>query len=277
MKTGINCWCFPADFNLEQSMKIAQKTGFDGIEINMEEKNKSEEISLNLNSTDKDIKKIKKKAENLKIEIPSISTSLFWNYSLTDSNKKIREKAINILKKMIDAADILDVDTILVVPGVVNENVSYREAYKRSLRVFQEVESYAEKKEVNIGIENVWNKFLLSPLEMNKFIEKIDSPYVGCYFDVGNVLNFSFPEYWIEILADKILKVHVKDFKTGIGNMSGFTHLLQGDVNWPRVIKALKEVDYNDYLTAELSPYQHFPENIADDTVNALNKIINIK
>ena len=111
---------------------------------------------------------------------------------------------------------------------------------------------------------------------MKRFIEEIDSTYVGVYFDVGNVLDFSYPEYWIEILAEKIVKVHVKDYKTDVGNINGFTHLLQGDVNWKKVIKALRNSGYDDYLTAELSQYNDFPDKLAEDTENALSGIIDM-
>lgn len=276
MKKGINCWCFPSGFSLVECMEIAYKAGFDGIEINMkEESNKS--LDLVLNSSEKELLGIKKIADEMNLEIPSISTSLFWKYCLTSSDKDIREKGKMILREMLRAASIVGADTILVVPGVVNEKTSYLEAYSRALKVLKGIKDMAEELQVKIGIENVWNKFLLSPLEMKRFIDEIDSSYVGAYFDVGNVVDFSYPEYWIEILGERIFKVHVKDFKCSIGNVQGFTNLLEGDVNWLSVIEYLKEAGYNDYLTAELSPYKSFPRKLAEDTASSLEYIIKRK
>ncbi len=273
MKKGINCWCFPADFGIEKCMAIAAEAGFEGIELNMEEE---KEGSINLNSTVEEILNFKELSDKYNIEITSLSTSLFWQYPITANQKKIRKKAEKIIKKMIDSAHVLELEEILVVPGIVNRDVSYQTAYQRALHTFRKIKTDAEDKGVRIGIENVWNKFLLSPLEMKGFIEEIDSSHVGFYLDVGNLLNYSYPVHWIEVLADEIIKVHVKDFKTGIGNINGFTNLLQGDVDWKQVIRALREVNYDDYLIAELSPYKTCPVQLAVDTANALQCIINL-
>jgi len=269
-------------------MEVASKAGFDGLELNLNE-SKSEFASkeatvsktdlydvlvLSMESPTEEIQLIKEMAEQYKIDIPSVSTDLFWKYPLTSNDTNVRTKAMEIVKKMIDSAKILGADTVLVVPGLVDEEVSYKTAYDRSLECFLELRKYAEEKEIHIGVENVWNKFLMSPLEMRSFIDKINSPFVGTYFDVGNVLNFSYPEYWIEILSDTIRKVHVKDFKTSIGNITGFTSLLEGDVNWIKVIEAFRKVGYDGYLTAELTPYRLFPEELIISTSKALDKII---
>ena len=273
LKKGINCWCFPAEFEIEKCMEIAAEAGFEGIELNIEEEKKD---SINLNSTDEEILRFKELSDKYNIEIISLATSLFWKYPLTSNQKVIREKAVKIIKKMIDAACTLEVDVILVVPGIVDREVSYQKAYQRALHTFRKIRPYAEGKGVKIGIENVWNKLLLSPLEMKRFIDEIDSPYVGFYLDVGNLLNYSYPLHWIEILADEIIKVHVKDFKIDIGNINGFTHLLQGDVDWEQVIRALRKIKYDDYLIAELSPYKTCPAQLAVDSANALQCIINL-
>ena len=112
--------------------------------------------------------------------------------------------------------------------------------------------SEAEQFKVSIGLENVWNKFLLSPLEMKKLIDDIDSPYIGSYFDVGNVLINGYPEQWINILGKRIKKVHIKDYKLGTVPHEGFVGLLEGDVDFPRVLNALHNVGYDDYLIAEV-------------------------
>lgn len=200
-------------------------------------------------------------ADDVGIEISSLMTLLFWDYSLTSNNKRTRAKARDIVRKMLQFASYLQVDTILVVPGAVDvffkpnvEIVPYEVAYEKSLSALQQCAEIAEEYKVTIGIENVWNKFLLSPLEMRDFIDKINSKYVGCYFDVGNVLLTGYPEQWIHILGKRIKKVHIKDFKIAIGNANGFCGLLEGDVKWAEVTKALEGIGYNDYLVAETVP-----------------------
>lgn len=288
MKKGINAWCFPGNYTIEKCMEISAAAGFDGIEINMTEEmtekssgqtiteqlSFTENTALTLTFGEREIQDIKRCAKKYGLDIPSISTSLLWRYPLTGNEEKVREKAIEIVRRMIDAAQVLGADTVLVVPGLVDTRVSYKTAMERSIEALKELSKYAEEKKVYIGIENVWNKFLLSPIEMRQFIEKINSPFAGAYFDVGNVLNFSYPEYWIEILSDTIRKIHVKDFNTSVGNISGFTNLLAGDVDWVRVMEYLKKINYENYLIAELAPYKIFPEKLAQDTSTSLDKII---
>ncbi len=275
MKTGLNRWCLPGELSLRECFVIAGQAGFDGLEINMEEE-ETKNLNLHLDSPRSEVQQIGELAFEAGLEIPALATGLFWKYSLTAEDQSVRERAADIVRHMIDAAAELGADTVLVVPGQVTEEVSYEEAYERAREGLFDLRGYAEKRQVTIGIENVWNKFLLSPLEMKKIIDEIDSPRVGAYFDVGNVLAFSYPKHWIDILNSRISKVHVKDFHTEVGNIQGFTSLLAGDVNWPQVIKKLREVGYDDYLTAELSPYQHCPEQLVRETKGALDQIIEL-
>lgn len=275
MKKGINMWCFPEEFRVDYCMKVAKEAGFDGIELNMEEENKdSSDLRLTLASTEKDILEIKEMSNMYGLETPSISTALCWKSMLCSENSATREEGKTVVKKMIDAAVILGADTVLVVPGRVDEQNSYLDCYNRSLQSLKELVPYAESNKVNIGIENVWNKFLMSPIEMRRFIEEIGSPYLKAYFDVGNVLQFSYPEYWIEILDDLIAKVHVKDFKRDTGNITGFTNLLEGDTRWDFVIGALEKANYDGYLTAELSPYKLYPNALIKQTSMAMDFIL---
>jgi len=275
MKKGINRWCFPEEFQLEKCLRLAGKAGFDGIELNLKEES-DRRPDLALDSDEEELLAIRELADREGLSLPSISTSLFWNYSLGSPEEDIRERGKEVLRKMLGVAGTLGADTVLVVPGQVDEKSSYRGTYERAIESLHAVKEEAERRQVTIGVENVWNKFLMSPLEMKNFIGEIDSEFVGAYFDVGNVLDFSYPRYWIEVLGEEIAKVHVKDFKKAVGNRHGFTHLLQGDVEWPNVVKALRDVGYEGYLTAELSPYKYFPEKLAEDTANALEGIINL-
>lgn len=278
-KKGINQWAFPAKMKLKNSFKLAKQAGFEGIELII-----AKEGEISLNSSKEDIKNIVKLSNSTGIEIISLATGLFWEYSLTSDNIANRERAKRIVLKMLEVASWLEVDTILVVPGAVDvffnpdfPIVPYDLVYERSFRALKELVSFAESYKVSIAIENVWNKFLLSPIEMKRFVDSINSPYLGVYLDVGNVLQIGYPEQWIRILGKRIKKVHFKDFKKSINTVDGFTNLLYGDINWPNVISALKEVGYDDYVTAELFPPKFHPESLIFETSISMDKILGRK
>jgi len=210
-----------------------------------------------------------------------LSTDLFWKYSLTSNDGEERRRARDIARKMIDVASWLGADTILVVPGAVDvpwlpgfQPLRYDVVYERSLSALEELSAYAEEKRITIAVENVWNKFLLSPLEMRDFIDEIGSDFVGVYFDVGNVLLTGYPEHWIEILGPRIKRVHVKDFRKLGSGLGTFVGLLQGDVDWGAVIRALRQVGYTGYLTAELFPYRFHNERLLYSTAQAIDAIL---
>jgi L-ribulose-5-phosphate 3-epimerase len=152
--------------------------------------------------------------------------------------------------------------------------VPYDVAYERSLTIYRELRKVAEKHRVALCVENVWNRFLLSPLEFRAFIDAVDSPYVRAYFDVGNVLVSGFPEQWIRILGERIGRIHLKDFKTAIGNLQGFVMLLEGNVDWPAVMRAIRETGYDGYLTAEYGPYAHGPDTLLAHLSASMDAII---
>lgn len=172
-----------------------------------------------------------------------------------------------------------------MIPGCVcadfidpNRIVDYETAYNRSLEAFLELKEDAEKAEIHIGLENVWNKFLLSPLEMRDFIDKINSPFVGSYLDVGNTVANGYPEHWVKILGNRIKKVHFKDYRREAGGLCGFVDLLAGDVNYPAVTEALASVGYDDWVTAEMIPnYKYYTEAIIYNTSYAMDKILGRK
>lgn len=283
MKKSISYWSFPGvlegkpQLDLRGCMKKAKEAGFEGIELAV-----AEAGELTLNSSKEEIKKITQTAKDVGIELSSLATGLLWDYSLTSSDGKTREKAKDIVRRMLELASYLGMDTVLVIPGTVDvffkpdaEVVPYDLAYERSLEALKECVPTAERYKVSIGIENVWNKFLLSPLELRDFINKIGSPYLGAYFDVGNSLLTGYPEHWIRVLGKRIKKVHIKDFKTAVGNVNGFVDLLEGDVNWAEVMKALEEIGYDGWLTAEiLPPYSQHPEALLYNTSKSMDFIL---
>src|SRR5690606_34875711 len=124
-------------------------------------------------------------------------------------------------------------------------------------------------------VENVWNKFLLSPLEMARFVDDLDSPLAGVYFDVGNILRTGFPEHWIEILGARIKRVHFKDFRLAVDTLGGFVGLLEGDVNWPAVVQALRRIGYDSWVTAEVLPAYHYHgEQLVHETSMKMDAIL---
>lgn len=254
MKKAINHWSFPSDWPLEKCLDIANEANFIGYELTMDT-----EEELNLERRQAEITRIGGMVKERGLEIAGLASALLWKYPITSPDEKMRRKAHNIVVKMIEIADVLGTDTILVIPGVVGslethkELVSYEYAYTQSLEAFKQLALVAEKHQVNIGLENVWNKFLLSPLEMRDFIDKIGSPFVGSYLDVGNVLLTGYPQDWIKILGSRIKRIHLKDFRIEIGNIHGFVDLLSGDVNWQAVMGALNSCRYNSYVTAEIT------------------------
>ncbi|MCM8771817.1 MAG: sugar phosphate isomerase/epimerase [Candidatus Omnitrophica bacterium] len=279
MKKSINVWVLPSNLKFEDGLKIIKDAGFEAVELNTSE----EGGILNLNSSEDEVKKVGEIVRKNGLEIASLLVGQFWQYPLSSSNSEIRKKGEELLEKGLKFANYLGTDALLVVPGVVaplsgeGEIVSYDLCYKRSQESIKKYVELAEKLKVYICVENVWNKFLLSPLEMKNFVEEIGSEYVKVYFDVGNILIIGFPEMWIRILGKLIKRIHLKDFKLSIGNINGFCDLLEGDVNWPEVIKALKEIGYDSYLTAEVGPYRHYPETKIYNTSLAIDKILGRK
>ncbi len=278
MKMGISVWSFPGDWSLKKIFETAKSSGFDGVEVAL-----AEDGEVNLNTTVEDMQKVKALAEETGIELYSVASGLYWNYSLTSNNENIRNKAKSIVKKQLEVASWLGCDTILVVPGsvgvdfIVNcEIVEYDVAYERAFSAINELKSIAEELKVAIGVENVWNKFLLSPIEMKDFIDKADSNFVGSYFDVGNVIYSGYPEHWIKILGSRIKKVHFKDFRKSVGTFEGFVDLLSGDVNYPKVMEELKKAGYDGWVTAETGIYKDYPEQSVFNTANSMRRILSV-
>lgn len=279
MKKGINIWSFPAG-SIKDNLTLAKNAGFEGVELAL-----NAEGELSMNSTEKELLQIKNTATDLGLELYSLSCGLCWDYRLSDDDEKLREKAKDMIKKQLDTAKILGADTILVIPGAVNvefsfpeKKVAYDVCYERALNGLNELKSYAESLKVNIALENVWNKFLISPMEMRDFIDKVGSEFVGSYLDVGNTLYMSYPEDWVRILGKRIKKVHFKDYRLEAGGLHGFVDLLAGDVNYPEVIKALNEIGYDGWVSAEMIPnYKYHTEAIIYNTSYSMDKILGRK
>lgn len=271
MLKGINQWCFPEGTPLKQVFELSRDAGYDAVELNV---NPAGGVGLTLETTAGEAEAIGALAREHGLALRSLSTGLLWRHPLSAADASVREEGRRIVVRQLELAELLGIDTVLVVPGIVNEATSYDECYDRSRRELETLAKEAEKRKVRIGVENVWNKFLLSPLEMRSYVDDFDSPYVGVYFDVGNILPYGFPQQWIRILGRRIFKVHVKDFRPGVGTGQGFVPLLAGDVNWPEVRAALHEIGYADTITAEVGRYASAPLQTVYDTARQIDVIL---
>ncbi|MCX6954792.1 MAG: sugar phosphate isomerase/epimerase [Verrucomicrobia bacterium] len=190
------------------------------------------------------------------LKIPSVCISTHWAKPLSDPNPTAREVGLEGLKQGLRDAKAYGASSVLLVPAVVNKQVSYAEAYARSIAEIKKAVPLAEELGVAIAIENVWNWFLLSPREAADYVDSFKSPFVKWHFDVGNVVSTGWPEQWIQTLGPRIAKVHVKEYSRKLRDSKGLREgfkvdLLAGDSDWPAVMPALDAVGYKGWLIAE--------------------------
>lgn len=244
LKKGLVFGMIKDDLPLVDKFKLARDAGFDGIELN--------------SPTEFSISEILEAKSKSGIELPSVINKDHWSKPLSDPNPEVREECIKSVAESLDQVKELGGDTVLVVPGVVNEKTSYESAYNTALDSIRKLIPYAEKTGMQIALENVWNNFILSPIEAKRFVDEINHPLVGWYFDIGNILRYGWPEHWIKTLNKRIMKLHIKEFSREKMNSQGLwegfkVDLLKGDNNWPVVMKSIREVDYKGgWLTAEV-------------------------
>ena len=274
MKKAINAWSVPNNVTFAEMFQDITDAGFDGIELNLDADNYSSH-SLTMNTGKETLTEINRLAREYNLQVMSISTSLSGG-KLGSDNKAVRESGKDIIRMQMECAAALGADGILTVSGGMAENISLAQAYGNSYAAIEELKSEIESAKINVGLENVWNGFFTSPFDMKNFIDRLDCKYIGAYFDVGNVIAFSNAEDWIEILSTRIRKIHVKDFKrsNGINRGGCFVNLLEGDVNWNKVIPALCRAGFDGYLTAELDMMRECPEYLYKITSEALDIII---
>ncbi len=189
-------------------------------------------------------------AEKAEIHLDAIICSTHWSKPLSDPNPAVAEECMKGMKVSMQNAKAMGGDMVLLVPGVVTDKVMYKDAYKNSIARVKELAKIAEDMEITIGLENVWNKFLLSPLEMCAYIDEIDSPRVKAWFDVGNIVFYGFPQDWIRTLGNRIVRVDIKDFKFDWNGTFDFSKIMEGQVNWPEVMKAFDEIGFTEGVFA---------------------------
>ncbi len=268
---AINYWVlggFEGAKKPKQAIDDAAKMSLDGIELTFGE-------SVNENITLQECEEIKSYAKEKGIGLKTMASGFYWGCSLASPDDDERRKAIAFSKKYIQAASNLGTETILIVPGAVDVAwddsrpvVPYQEVWDNATKSLRELASIAEEAGVNIGLENVWNKFLLSPMEMKIFIEQFNSSHIGCYLDLGNTLIYGYPEHWISLLGEHVKAIHVKNFeRTDCGGvLHGFgDSLKEGDLDYNKVKSALKSINYKGPLTVEMIPFSRLPDLVLPD------------
>jgi L-ribulose-5-phosphate 3-epimerase len=194
---------------------------------------------------------IKNAAAGANIRIDSVMNMDHWQYPLSSYDPAIVEKSLAGMRTSLHNAKLWGSDSVLLVPAVVNPRTSYRDAWTRSQNQIRKLIPLAEELKIVIAIEEVWNKFLLSPLEMAAYISEFKSPWIKTWFDVGNVVLYGYPQDWIRTLGKNISNVHLKDFKRNEGGYA-WVNLGDGDVDWLAVRQAFAEIGYSGSAIAEL-------------------------
>ena len=234
--------------SLREKFQMLKDAGFHGVEI----------------QGGNDNKEVLAARDAAGLEIPSVLMASHWTHPLSDPNPSTREVSVNNLKTALRDAKAYGARSVLLVPAVVNKQISYADAWKRSTEEIKKCVPLAEELGVAIAIENVWNQFLLSPLEAAEYCDSFKSSMVRWHFDVGNVVTFGWPEHWARVLGKRIVTVHVKEFSRKIRDETGLRNgfnveLFHGDSDWPAVMKAFDEINYTGYLITE----QSWPRELA--------------
>jgi len=232
----------PRSMSYAERFALAREVGFEAIE--MQTIAKADEAA-----------EIKEAATKTGLRIHSVMNMDHWRLPLSSSDPQVVADSVKGMETSLKNAALWGADTVLLVPAVVDAKTSYQDAWTRSQRVIRErLLPMARDLKVIIAVEEVWNKFLLSPIEFVKYVDEFNSPWVKAYFDVGNVVFYGFPQDWIRTLGSRIAKMHIKDFK--LDRRSGqFTwpNIGEGDIDWPEVRRALTEIKYAGYATTELN------------------------
>jgi L-ribulose-5-phosphate 3-epimerase len=285
MKKSINLWAFPYPqrMNLQECLQLAKDAGFDAIELNYDL-----ESDLSPKAGTKEFEDIRRMADKIGIQISGLCSFLFWPYPLSSNDPEKRARGIELAGKIAEAAHDLGVQNVLVVPGAVHipwrtdhEPVPNDVCDARAKEAVRTLERQAAKLKVFLNIENIFfNGYLMTPGEMNAFVDSFQSEHVRVHFDTGNISMFQFAEHWVPILGKRTQNIHFKEFtKKGTDySLETFRPLLDGTTNWPAVMEALEAAGYRGYVTFEyFHPYPHYPEALIYQTSDSLDRILGRK
>jgi L-ribulose-5-phosphate 3-epimerase len=242
LKKAVYVSMLPKELSYLDRFKLALDVGFEGIEIG----------TITDQAVAAEIADASKKTG---LKIHSVMNADHWRLPLSSTDAEVVNKSVAGVEASIRNATLWGADSVLLVPAVVDAKTSYKDAWTRSQRVIRDrILPLAQQQKVVIGIEEVWNKFLLSPLEMARYVDDFNSPWVKAYLDVGNMLFYGFPQDWARTLGPRISRIHVKDFQLNRGEGTfAWKNLGEGDVDWPEVRSALREVGYQGWVTTEIN------------------------
>ncbi len=235
----------PKELSVAERFQLARECGFEQIECHTTaEASKAEEILA--------------ASKQSGVRIHSVMNSDHWTYPLSSSDSGVVAKCIAGMETSLRNAKMWGADTVLLVPAVVNAQTSYRDAWERSQKEIRKMIPLAQELKVIIAVEEVWNKFLLSPLEFARYVDDFNSPWVKAYFDVGNVVLYGYPQDWIRTLGSRIAKLHLKDFTFKRDpeikkNVANWVNLRDGEIDWKAIHAALAAVGFRGTATVELS------------------------
>jgi L-ribulose-5-phosphate 3-epimerase len=232
----------PKDLPYAERFAIARAAGFDGIE--MQTVADGTEAAAILDAANK-----------TGLRIHSVMNMDHWRFPLSSADATVVNRSVAGMETSLRNAALWGADAVLLVPAVVDPATSYRDAWTRSQRVIRErLLPLAGELKIVIAVEEVWNKFLLSPLEFARYIDELDSPWLKAYFDVGNVVFYGFPQDWIRTLGLRVVKVHLKDFQLDRPNgRFAWKNVGDGDIDWSEVHRALADIGYTGYVTTEVA------------------------
>ena len=285
VKKSINLWAFPYPqlMSLRECLQLAKDAGFEGIELNYDLDN-----DLSPKAGPAEFKAIRKMADEIGIEISGLCSFLFWPYPLTSNDVSKRDRGIELAGKIAAAAKELGVKNVLLVPGAVHipwrtdhEPVPNDVCDKRAREAVGKLEKDARKLGVFLNIENIFfNGYLMTPMEMNAFVDSFQSEHVRVHFDTGNISMFQHAEHWVPVMGKRIQNIHFKEFtKKGTDySLETFRPLLDGTTNWPAVMESLDASGYRGFVTFEyFHPYPHYPEALIWQTSDSLDRILGRK
>lgn len=243
IKKAVKLGMVAGEMSLLEKFRLLKDLGYDGVELDSPSNLDPDEVLAARDATG--------------LPIHGVVDSVHWRQTLSDADPAVRAKGVEGLKTALRDCKLYGGSTVLLVPAVVNKTISYDDAYTRSQAEIRKVLPLAADLKVKIALENVWNSFLLSPLEAARYVDEFDSPMIGWYFDVGNVVNYGWPEQWVRILNKRIFKLDIKEFSRGKRDREGLwkgfgVKLLEGDCDWPAVMAALDEIGYRGWATAEV-------------------------
>ena len=245
IKKAILLGMLPKTLSLEERCKLAKEVGFD-------------EMECPQTNDPRDAEAIKKAADAARLRIHSVMNGDHWQFPLSSADPEVVKRSMTAMRTSLQNAALWGAETVLLVPAVVNPQTTYKQAWERSQQRIRELIPLAEKLKVIIAVEEVWNKFLVSPLEFAHYVDEFKSPWVKAYFDVGNILIWSYPQDWIRTLGSRIVKLHFKDFKFQQNPQTrkreaDFVALREGDIDWKEVYNALRDIKYRGTATVELA------------------------